>query len=541
MTRLAAVLALTIVGAALVLSCASPSYEAPPTPTTHEEAPVSEQPPALSPSETSAEGAATGGDEEGPIVIDVSAAVLLALENNPALAVRKAGPVIQETFEDEEAAEFDPVLSAEGAHERERSERISSTPSGLTSAVNETNDADVSVSKYFSTGTDVALEAGVTQSTSGSGRLDSTRVGLTVTQALLRGASRDANLVSLRQAQLDTLSSRYELRGFTEQLVAAVEIAYWDYVLAERRIEIFAESLRIAEQALGEMEERIRIGTLAEIELAAGQAEVALRREALISAKGALETSRLRLIQLMNPPGPDIWDRPVTPTEEPRGPEGGLDDVADHVALALRMRPELNAAHLAVRQDDLELVKTRNGLLPRLDLFITLGKTGYARSFAPSVDNLDGDSYDISTGLAFEYPFANRARRAQHERATLNRAQASDALRNLERLVELDVRTAHILVRQAAEQVAATAATRRLQEETVRGEAEKFRVGKSTAFLLAQAQRDLVAGQIGEVRALVNYKKALVDLYLLDGSLLLRRAIDAPGAEPLSNDDATGR
>ena len=139
----------------------------------------------------------------------------------------------------------------------------------------------------------------------------------------------------------------------------------------------------------------------------------------------------------------------------------------------------------------------------------------------------------MSLGLSLEYVLGNRSERARDRRATLARTASAEALRNLGDLVELDVRTAFIEVSRAAEQVAATAATLYFQQETVRGETEKFRVGKSTAFLVAQAQRDLLAGQIAEVRAIVNYRRALVSLYRLDGSLLLRRGILAPGATPV--------
>jgi outer membrane protein TolC len=54
-------------------------------------------------------------------------------------------------------------------------------------------------------------------------------------------------------------------------------------------------------------------------------------------------------------------------------------------------------------------------------------------------------------------------------------------------------------------------------------------VGKSTSLLVAQAQRDLVSSQIAEVEAVVNCLKALVDLYRLEGSLLERRGVIAPG------------
>lgn len=80
----------------------------------------------------------------------------------------------------------------------------------------------------------------------------------------------------------------------------------------------------------------------------------------------------------------------------------------------------------------------------------------------------------------------------------------------------------------------ATAATRKYQEETVRSETEKFRVGKSTTLLVAQAERDLLVSRLAETQAVANHLKALVQLYRLDGSLLERRGIQAPGGEPVA-------
>ncbi len=99
--------------------------------------------------------------------------------------------------------------------------------------------------------------------------------------------------------------------------------------------------------------------------------------------------------------------------------------------------------------------------------------------------------------------------------------------------VELDVRTAFIEVNRTREQISATAATRKFQAEKLRAETEKFRVGRSTSLLVAQVQRDLLFSQIAEVRGVANYLKALVELYRLEGSLLERRGISAPGREPV--------
>jgi outer membrane protein TolC len=206
-----------------------------------------------------------------------------------------------------------------------------------------------------------------------------------------------------------------------------------------------------------------------------------------------------------------------------------LDEVQDHVALALVMRPELNEAKLLLERDRLQVVRTRDGLLPRLDFFLGLGKSGFADSFGESWRDLDGQAYDLQAGLAFTYPVGNRAAQALHDRARLSRQQAAESVENLTRLVDFDVRSAHVDVEVTREQIEATRATRELRQEALRTENERFRVGASTSFLVAQAQRDLLQSQINEVRAKVNYRQALIELYRLDGTLLQRRAILAPG------------
>ena len=118
-------------------------------------------------------------------------------------------------------------------------------------------------------------------------------------------------------------------------------------------------------------------------------------------------------------------------------------------------------------------------------------------------------SYDVEAGLIFEFPLSNRAAKARHSRAVISKQQSIKALENLIQLAQVDVRTAYVEVDRTHEQITATAATREFQEEKLRVETEKFRVGKSTSLLVAQAQRDLVVSQIGEILAIANYFKSL--------------------------------
>jgi len=462
--------------------------------------------------------------------ITLAEAIFMALENNRSLQVQRLDPLIQQTREEEARAEFDPTLQADISQAHESLMRLPSSGTDLYEVENDAFSTGIALETYFPTGTTLEIEAGtrISEASTDDSALATTRLGVTLTQALLRGFGREVNLVDLRQAQLTTEFSRYELLGFSQTLVSQVESAYWDYALSLRQMEILEESLRLARQQLSETQEMIQVGTLAEAELAAVQAEVATQQQGLIDVTSALEANRLRLLRLLSPPGPGLWDRAVTLVHPPTLPDITIDKVEAHVDQGLRLRPEIHQAELEIQRETLEVVRTKNGLLPKLDLFITLGKSGYADSFGNSLDDLDGNGYDSQIGLTLNYPFGNRAAKARRDRAQYTRERAEKAMDNLKQLVSMDIRIAFLEVNRTRRQIDASNATRKFQEEKLRTETEKFRVGRSTNLLVAQAQRDLLVSRLDEVRAVVNYLKALTNFYRLEGTLLDRRGIRVP-------------
>jgi outer membrane protein TolC len=481
-----------------------------------------------------ASGSADDGTSErqgAPLTISIQDAFLLTLENNRGLRIEKLRPAVQQTFEDQAQAVFDPVLSGQAAVGQEKGPSVGADrpyqPDTRTGAA----EVQLGLSQFFASGTQVGIDVttGKTWSDQTRDRYR-TRAGVDITQALLQGRGSSINLAAVRQSQLNTEMSRHELRGYTESLLADVEETYWDYALSLRQMAIFEESLQLARQQADETQEMIAVGRLAESEMVAAQAEMALRRQELIQARGNMETTRLKLLYLLNPQGGDWWRRQVLLLTQPSLPDPETEDIQTHVRLALRLRSDLNQARLATEKGELETVQTRNGLLPRLDLFITLGKTGYADAFGRSADRVDEEGYDAAAGLTLRYPWRNRDARARHQRAELSLTQAREAVENLAQLVELDVRGAFIEMNRAREQILASRASRELEEEKLRIETEKFRVGRSTSFLVSQAQRDLVRARIAETLAVTGYLTRLVQLYRLEGSLLERRGIHIPEA-----------
>jgi outer membrane protein len=470
-----------------------------------------------------------------PLSIGVTDAVLLSLEQNQGFIVERYRPKISRTAVESERAAFDPDLTAQLTSSHRKSRSPTTQPHKTIQSLGESLAGQIGVTEFLPTGTSVSVTGSTDLSFPGTKAFDDfyvSRLGVNVNQPLLRGFGLNVNLASLHQAQIDVKFSQYELRGFAESLVATVQETYWDYALAQQQIAIVTQSLELAQQQLNETSERIRIGKLAETELAAAQSEVAVRQEDLINARSNLAKTGVTLIRLLNTGGPARWDRDIVLQTMPTVPEVDLGNVEEHVAVAMRMRPDLNQARLLVQRNELDVVKTKNGLLPRMDLFVNVGRSGYADSFGGSMHGADGLGYDVQFGGVVEYPPLNRAARAAYTRSILSRDQQMDILRNTEQLAQVDIRSAFIEVMRAREQVTATAATRKLQEEKLRAETEKFRVGKSTSLLVAAASRDLLVSQLAEVQAIVTNLRALIELYRLEGTLLVRMGIQAPGFEP---------
>ena len=315
-----------------------------------------------------------------PLKLTVEAAIDMTLENNQALKVQKVDPASARTLIAEQRAAFDPTVAASLGYTRDRIEHdldIATTVTGTSTrtgigatqnstlqtstraekgATTSTTSGTVGISEYLPTGTSVNVsltplwtridnfssEAALEVGSDTHGR--ETVAELSLKQHLLQGSRLKVNLASMRQARLAAFATDYGLRAYVENLVAQVESNYWDYCLALRQIKILEDSLKVAEDQATEIAERIRVGTVAESERAASEAEVAQRKTALIEGRGALAQLRLGLLRLLNPSENALRDQEVTLVSEPVVPEVPLDKIEEAIAFARRMRPEMNPA-----------------------------------------------------------------------------------------------------------------------------------------------------------------------------------------------------
>lgn len=463
--------------------------------------------------------------------IHLQDAVLFGLENNPTVRIQRLDQQVSQTLADEQRAVFDPQISADGQKSESKSLRRLGAQRTPFELLDERFDFSLEVSERLPTGTTISLNTGMSGSVSNLYTDQYTgNLGMTITQSLLQGFGPAANLANLRRARLDVEISAEELKAVAENVTAAIEKAYWKLYLSGREIEIQQSSLALAQQQLDESLERVKVGKLPELELAAVNAELSVRRSALIDIESRHEQSRLQLLYLLNPQEENIWARYPVLLDKPFLPVDTLDAVDIHLQLGMKYSPDLNQARLAVARGELEIARTKNGLLPRLDLFISLGRSTYSELFEKAYPDVKSPFYQINGGFNFNFPVPNRQASAQLSRARFSKEQQELALYNMEKLVQLDIRSAYLEVLRFHQQIEVTRVTRELQDNKLAAELEKFRVGKSTNYLVLQAQRDYTASRLDEARAMVAYLEALIDLYVSEGTLLERRGIRSPTA-----------
>lgn len=470
--------------------------------------------------------------DSAPWPLSIEDALLLALDNNPDLQVQSFEMGISEARQQQEEGRFSTRFFAEATMRDVRSTETARATGEQFDAEIEQSRLTAGLQRRFSTGTDVSLALRqVSEDSNRAPSQDEAAMTLSFSQSLLQGGGRNVNLAAVRRARLGVELSDWELNGYTEYVVANVEQAYWLFWLASETISIAEQALAVAEKQHQDVLQRIEVGQLARNESSVSNAEVARRRQTLIDAQANLTRRRIELLSMI---APDQHSLSIIPSSLPGLPElnDPPEDLERRLTRADLLRSDLQEARLRMQQRQLDTMVTRNGLLPRLEFFADLSKTGFGEDSGNAWSNLDDNGYDVQAGIRLVRPLGNREERARDAESRFRLEQAELAIVNLRERIGTEILLALNELHRAQRQIEASAETRRLQALTVQAEEERFQVGAGTTLTVAQAQRDLLESMIAEQRALVQGQQALLDLYRAEGILLQQRGISGPAKIP---------
>jgi outer membrane protein TolC len=340
-----------------------------------------------------------------------------------------------------------------------------------------------------------------------------------VTQPLLQGGGRPANLAPIVLARIDTERSYFQLKDGVQQLVQGVIEAYWALVFA--RTDLWARNRQSeqAEQAFDRAQARLESG-LGDLEDVA-QSRVALAnfRSNLIAAQGNVLLREAALRNILGLP-PDSRDQ-IVPTTVPDAVEMEFN-WPELMRLAEENRPDIIELKLVLEADQQQIILANNEALPSVDAVMVYrwdglqGVTPARRQVAAAF----GELTDWTLGVNFSVPLGLRAARAQLRQRELilaaDRANLEQSLHNAVHLLALTLRN----VDQNYQQYLAFRETREAAHTNLEMQLAAYNAGLSIFLNVLLAITDWGNAVSAEAQALTQYNIALAELERQTGTIL---------------------
>jgi outer membrane protein len=353
-------------------------------------------------------------------------------------------------------------------------------------------------------------------------------------QPLMRGFRTDTTRTSIGTTRLSQSNDEIALTSTTITTQSNIKNAYWDLVYAIQAIEAAQNSFDIAQRLVQDNKAKVEIGTMAPIEIISAEAEQANRRQTLVLAQATQRTSELALKRLIVSGTDDpLWASSINPVDRPPSAPEPINLEAA-VARALSQRTDLQQSKNNLQISDLNLINQVDQTRPQLNLTVNYGLTGLGGTILkrstpdpitgavvnqtiPSgyldalqnIAKLDAPNWTI--GASFAYPLGSSAQQATVARSKLSLKQTEANLKALELQIATDVTNAYLTVQSSLESVQTTAVARDLAQKRLEAAQTKFDNGMAINYEVVQAQRDFFDARNAELRAILNYRKALVN------------------------------
>jgi len=391
---------------------------------------------------------------------------------------------------------------------------------------------------------------------------------VSITQPLLRnlGPKTARTFIVVARNTLGISESRF--RQTVIDTLAAAEKAYWDLNFSIMNLKTSQAALQLALDFLEQNRIKVRVGTLAPIEITQAEAQVADREEIVIVAENLVKTAEDNLRRVMNvSKDSPVWSQPIQPSD-PLPLVEQSPDMEASVSSALQHRPDLEQARLDLKTKETDLAYRRNQRRWGLDLTGEYGKIGIGQevpeilvtcnpgalepdtgicldtittptgrilehgSYGDSLDDLKrGANLDWRVSLTLGIPIGNRQAIAKYTDSKYALTQAQSNLEAQELSARVQVRDAVRGVQTTLKRVKSAQVNVRLQKEKLSAEQKKFENGMSTSFQVLQFQTDLFQAESRENLALVDYNKSQVELERVQGTLLEARNVAMPGQD----------
>jgi outer membrane protein TolC len=494
--------------------------------------------------------------------INTTSGIVLLGSNSAGLAAQGAATSLAPGLS------YDPALIGTVSWGHLTTPQSNTVLSGTTELVSTNKISNVSLAEAFPTGGSISLGFNNLNQEQNSFRqtinpATTSSLDLTVTQPLLQGFGLALNNRTIRIAKNNLRAADLVFRQQLINAVGNVVQLYWTLVAANLNVEVKQQAVAVSQKLYEDNKKQVEVGTLAPIEIARAEAQLASDQQALLTAQSTvlqLETVLKSALSRDGLASPVVSEARIVATDPIRIPEvEPVEPIQDVVARALENRPDLSQSRMQIENSKIALQGIKNTLLPTLNAFADLrnnaligtqnnvfgtnATTGlvsappiadpfFLGGFGGILGQLFSRNFpNYSVGLNLNIPLRNRAAQANIATATLMLRENELQVQRQINQVRVDIQSALIALQEARAQYQTAVKQRVLEEQTVDADQKKLDLGATTVFQLIQDQRDLSTAGANVVSAEATYAQARAQLDIATGMTLQNNNVEFEDAK----------
>jgi HAE1 family hydrophobic/amphiphilic exporter-1 len=395
-----------------------------------------------------------------------------------------------------------------------------------------------------------------------------TSLSFGIVQPLFNGRKFDERRRVIEIAKKNLSLTDTQFRQKAIEVTATIQRAYWDLTYALKNLQVQRDGVRDAKDQLEHNKRLVKEGVLAPVDVIASQTQVANLELQVYAALESVNRAENLLKGLISGDRDEaIWNQALVPTDsvDLKIPRTSLSDA---LSLALDNRPELASLNFSKEINEINQRLYREQDKPQIDLTASFSTSGVSGSFnsnfqtpfqsaacqldptgpqcmaemaaiRTSAESFTGGYQSTLTdmaanryptyrvGITFTLPVAGgRTAKANLGKSLVEGEKISSQRRQLEQLIQMDVRNALQSVRTSEARLRSAAISRQNSDKQYESEKRKLDSGLSDIYKVLERQTALMNARSAEIQAQTELNKSIAELQRATGNSLKANEVE---------------
>jgi len=360
------------------------------------------------------------------------------------------------------------------------------------------------------------LEMGGEVTTGASGTsLSSASLTGSVSIPFFQDSGTEFNELPVRLAEISLNRGKLNLQQTEVSLLKQIASIYWDLVGLLETIEVKKKAVELSEKLLRDNQARLEAGVLNSTEVRITETQLMRNRHSLLSSR--LDALRIEdqvraALNLKNlPVGLFPSDKPKTQFAVPENVSVLLEKIYANDS-------QIGLTQASLEQNSYQLEQELNKQKTNMDLSLSYILNGYSKGFFGSTADFSKSKlHGMSATLTWEVPLGDQATVENIQRKRLDQEKLTLQIKDRKSQLESSLHSLLRSLRLIEKEKLTVAAVSKLSKDQLHIEIERFKLGKSTSYLISQFQQDVVEAQQQEILFRIRQEKIRVELLALTG------------------------